>query len=324
MGKTQDVTKGVSMKSTKQEIMDALMNAQKIVESLTQQTQTPTEVAEKKCKEQCVKNAADDVAANIFSPEFTEKYKNLMAAIEVQEKRLKDLYDIDTSLMDTAIVLNANKQVREEHNAILRELDEELQAHKDRNAKVSEAYMNDIREENARKTNELQDALKQEKVKLDRSLEQYEYEIQIKKRDKDAIYDAHVADREKEINELTEKIAKLRYDVEDLDELTLIRDELPKEKQASYDEGYAAGKADAGKEYGYKAAAEKKDHEHAVEMMQKDIDAITQRLDEKTKELESTKEGLADAYVRINDLAKVVAETSGSVKVINNESQSRK
>lgn len=324
MGKTQDVTKGVSMKSTKQEIMDALMNAQKIVESLTQQTQTPTEVAQKKCKEQCVKNAADDVAANIFSPEFTEKYKNLMAAIEVQEKRLKDLYDIDTSLMDTAIVLNANKQVREEHNAILRELDEELQAHKDRNAKVSEAYMNDIREENARKTNELQDALKQEKVKLDRSLEQYEYEIQIKKRDKDAVYDEHVAARQKEIDELTAKIAKLRYDVEDLDKLMLIRDELPKEKQASYDEGYAAGKADAGKEYGYKAAAEKKDHEHAVEMMQKDIDAITQRLDEKTKELESTKEGLADAYVRINDLAKVVAETSGSVKVINNESQSRK
>ena len=102
----------VTLKSTKQEILDALHATEKKLKELQSITSMPTAAAEQAEAEEVIKAAAADVESGIFSDEMNEKYRNLARAIQLQEEKLKASYDVEAGLIDMAVVINAKKQAQ--------------------------------------------------------------------------------------------------------------------------------------------------------------------------------------------------------------------
>lgn len=299
----------VSLKSTKQEILDALHEAEKQLKEQKSIMSTPGAEAEKVKQEAVIEEAAVDVKAGIFSDEMNEKYQNLSEAIKLLEDKLKSLYDVDAELSDMVVVINAKKQAQLTLDAELEKRKAEIAAELEQAKKDASATAATLKTENERLKADLAVARKREQ-------EQYDYDLKrTRKLDADQYADETAA-LDKQLAEAKERLAALKEDADAIVELQEKVKAMPDELEAKYQEGIEAGQKAAGKEYGYKTTMTAKEHEYQIRERDSRIERLEQEVEEKTAKISSLETKLDAAYTQLRDLATKTVESNGGVKVI--------
>ena len=131
----------ITMKSTKQEIMDAYLAAKKTLDEQASMKDDPVATAKAEQEAQIIASAEVTVNEDILNPAIIEKYKKLNAAIELKTKELNNLYGIESEANSLVAIINAHKDkvseietnykqktelLQKEYNQKKAELDEEI------------------------------------------------------------------------------------------------------------------------------------------------------------------------------------------------------
>ena len=304
----------VTMKSTKQEIFDAL---QKAVAENKQMREVCTSKDMKAANESVLKAAAKDVENNIFSTEMKEKFDNLTKAIEIQEAKLKELYGIEQELLTLETVVNASKaltiQMRKEEKDFSADIENQKQKKRDEYDALQESLRESYKQSEKSLMEQHRRSEEEYKYNLSRKrkLEEDTYADEKAARDKaDAEKKAELDARENAIKEQEEEIRAMREEIAGIEEK--VKD--------SYDKGYDAGEKAAGKEYGFKKVLTEKEHEFAIKTLESKVTILENTVDEKERKIESLEDKLDAAYAHINSLATSTVEASGNIKVLGNVS----
>ena len=85
----------ITLKNTKQEILDALNAALEREKNIAKIKSNPAEEEKERKVKAAVEETKKNVDTNIFSNELINKFKDLEIAIQTEEEKLKNLYDID-------------------------------------------------------------------------------------------------------------------------------------------------------------------------------------------------------------------------------------
>lgn len=303
----------VTMKSTKQEIMDALKEAQAELARRGSVIADPTQMNRKQEEDECIQDAARDVNGNVFSDEMNEKYTNLANAIALMEKRLTEQYEVEAALLNLVTVTNAAKnlqfQLDADYASRKEAMEEELQGIKRSNAEALES----LRQEYVDKRNA-------EELKHAREKEEYEYTRDRERKLEEDEYNDKVAEANKTLESLKAEAATLDAEIEsrqqEINDMRTKIEAFPKELEEKYQEGYTEGEKAAGKEYGYKKAMADKEHEYQIREKDSQINHLENTVDAQALKIESLESKLDAAYSQIQALAAKTVESNGSIKVI--------
>ena len=120
----------ITMKSTKQEIMEAYEAAMKKIEESEACKDDPVAVAKAENDKKIIESAQMIAEDNILNPVIIERYENLKTAIEMKNKELNELYGIETKANSFVAMINAYKdkeiELKDKYNARTKELDDEF------------------------------------------------------------------------------------------------------------------------------------------------------------------------------------------------------
>lgn len=288
----------LTLKNTKQEILDALHEAEKKLKERQTVISAPAAAAEEERITTVVTAAAEDVKADIFSEEMKSKFENLQEAIRVQEERLKVCYGVEKTLIDMTVAINASKQAQMDVAAEL----EATQA-------KAKAVADELNAQNERLNADLAIARNREEA-------EYQYNLERSRKIETDKFSDKMEELAKQKTAAEAVLADLKADAKAITEMQTRMDGLDAELEAKFQEGVEAGKKEAGKEYGYKTALT--DKEHAFEIRERDgkIARLEHDLTEKAAKIESLEAKLDAAYAQLRDLATKTVESSGGLKVL--------
>lgn len=244
MEEKKALPKKLSLSNTKQEMMEAYQGALKLLEEKRETELKPEKkLEEKKAKE--VVQVADSLSSEGVGKEIgglkseigkmltqiadkmeeeVNKFKAIQKAIDLKEKEVQELYDIEKSAMTLAALIETQNQKRQQFEADMASRKEELNQESE-----------NLRSEWAKEKNDYEAEIKErdltEKKKREREKEDYEYsfkrqqmlakdkfedeksrlekEIQLKK----ALMESELKEREKVIAEKEEELNELRKKV---------------------------------------------------------------------------------------------------------------
>lgn len=294
----------VTMKSTKEEIFKALQAAEKSLKDRAAVISTPEGEADAAKAKKVIKDAAEDVAAGIFSPEMNAKFENLQAAIKQEEAYLETCYSVKAALIDMTVVINAKKQAMMDMEAGMAQL-----------AAAAEA-----------KRASLEAAYEQSKAALEQSrkreAEEYQYNLERTRKQEADAYADRMAELEKEQNAAEARLRELQESIADIQAMKLRLDGIEGEMAEAYNLGVDDGKKEAGKEYGYKAQLTQKDHDYELRERDGKISRLETENAEKSAKIAALEDKLDAAYTQLRDLATKTVESSGGLKVISTGSDS--
>lgn len=311
----------VTMKSTKQEIMDALKEAQaKLNERKTVISEdVSTKLIER--ADAAIAQAKEDVENSYFSDSMNEKFTNLQEAITAMEQKLSDMYGIEKEYQHIEMITNAAKVLH-------LQMEEESAKRK----AVADQQKVDIAAniENTRYRLEEEERARQNSVKIarEREEEEYRYEISRKRKAEQDEYDDKMAEANKRLDEVKAEAQSITEEInsrkEEIDELIRMEKEMPEKLAAEYERGLTDGEKAAGKEYGYKKSMAEKEHEYQIRERDNNISRLENMLDEKCRKVECLEEKLDAAYVQLRELATKTVESNGGIKVLNGDMNTNK
>lgn len=333
----------VTMKSTKQEIMDALLAATAKLEEKEHLTEDPLKAVKDAQKQKEYEHAEDIVTSGILNPEYTQKWEDLNKAIASKEKELSDLYGIEAKANTMAAIINAYKQkeyelkesfaekeaalkeeLDEKKTAYQKELDRILEELKDKRVQAEKKY-----EERIQELEQLVvDAKNKAEIERQRDEEVYSYNLsRQRKLEEDAYADKRAA-IEKEVAEIKAEakamMAEADRQAEYITELEIKVEEFPEKLEAAVAEAEDRGNKAAGKEYGYQKAMYMKEKEYEIKSLEDANARLSQALvDEKEKVRDLTAK-LDESYQRMQELAATTVQSNGGVKILDRESVSGK
>ncbi len=235
--------KKLSMTSTKQEMMEAYQGVLKLLEEKKETELKPEKKLEEKRAKEVVK-VADSLSSEGVVQEISglkveigkvltqigdhleeevNKFKAIQNAIELKEKELQELYEIEKSALSLAALIETQNQKRQQFEAEMtarkEELSQDIQTQRLEWAKEKEEYENQIKErdvtEKKRRDREKEeydysfkrqqmlakDKFEDEKTKLEKEsqLKKAQMESELKEREK------VIAQKEEELNDLRKK-----------------------------------------------------------------------------------------------------------------------
>lgn len=293
-----------TMKSTKEELYNAFKEAERQLKLAQSVKSDPAAEAEKAQEAAAVESATQDVQSNVFSPELTAKFENLQAAIKAQEAYLETCFGVKDALIDMTVAANARKQA-------LLDLDAEL----DQARAAAKSEQDAMRQESKRLSEELRQAREREN-------EEYEY---ARKRERQTAEDAAadaLALLDKQKAESRAALDKLVQETADLEAMRERIDHIQDELDARYAEGQEAGRKEAEREAGFKAAMAKKDHEYEIRDRDNQIARLEADLTSKAAKIDSLEAKVDAAYMQIRELAAKTVESSGGLKILSTSSDS--
>ena len=305
----------ISLKNTKQEILDALNESLKREKEIEKMKYNPEKEEKEKIIEKAIESSKSNVEQKIFSEELNNKFKDLEKAIEAEEEKLKNLYGIEKELQNITIVINAGKdcisQTEEEKNNKTEELKgmiEELETqYKEKNLVLQQEY--DAESKKRKTERERENEEYNYKLKREREIENNKWEDEKVKRE----YNLKNAEEEakallKEAAEKIEYIKGLESKVEGIPQLL----------QNEYERGKNETAKELEKDYGHKIALSEKDYESTKNRLNDKIESLTGELSKAIALNTLLQEKLDNAYVEIKELATKTVETSGNIKIIGN------
>ena len=310
----------ITLKNTKQEILDALNEALEREKAVKSIKYDPVKEVEEKKKETAITETKQNVKNNIFSAELNEKFNNLEIALKAEEEKLKALYDIEAELNNIIVVVNAGK------DAIAKIESARVTKEKEMTEKISL-----LEEEYDNKLKELQSTYAEEekRLKLERNREKEEYTYNLNREreinnnswlDEKKRREEELNNREKETNQLFEEAKSKEKYLNELEEkVKSLPDMLEKE--------YARGKKDA-------TAEIEKENKYQVELLKKDFNNTIDRQNDKILSLENEiknymemnkqlQEKLDKSYSEIKDMATRTVEANGNVKILNSNQEAK-
>lgn len=299
----------VTMKSTKQEMMDALREAERKLKEQKSIVQTPAEADAAATEKTVVEQAAEDVKSGMFSDEMNAKYENLRSAIELLDSQLKSRYEIDAGLTDMAVVISAKKSAIQSLDTELAARKSEVDAELEQAKRAAKAAMDAMRaEEERRKTEIVQDRK--------RESEQYEYDLARKRKIEQDQHDDKMAQLKKDTAAAEARLADLLSQIGDLDAMRTRLEDVERLLAEKYDAGVEDGKKQAGKEYGFEKTMAQKDHAYEIKSRDDAISRLEADVREKADKIAALENKLDAAYSQLRDLATKTVESSGGLKVI--------
>lgn len=323
--------KNITMKSTKEEIMNAYLEQKKKLDEQMATKDDPVADAIA-AKNVAVVNSADAVAGmGIFDPAIVQKYKDLCDAIKLKEKELQDLYGIEKEANTMVSLINAHKDKERElveryktltadaeadFAGVKTKIADEIESLKDGKA----AFVKSISDENAALMAEM-------KKKRDRDTEEYEYEKNRARKiendkweDEKACREKVIADREAALDTLaTELETKANY----LAEMESKVSEIPQLINEATEAGIKKGKADADKSNAFETRALTTKHEYETKALNDKIARLESDLAAKREENDILRDKLDMAYSQMKDLASETVKSSGGVKILSGETSGK-
>ena len=309
----------ITLKNTKQEILDAL-NEALLREKNSAKTKSNPILEEKERKvNEAVQETKKNVDDNVFSENLIKKFKDLELAIATEEEKLKNLYGVEQELSNLTLAVNASKDIITE-----------LEDKKKRETIKIEGEIKDLEEEFNRKSKELSKEydLKSQSLKVERERETEEYEYKIKRErelDKNAwedekkIREANLKVKEEEANKLLidakekEKyIAELETKVADIPNL-LIKE---------YEKGKKEVTTELEKEHKYQIELLKKDYQNTIDRQNDKIESLNLEIEKANALNSSLQEKMDKAYLELKELATKTVEANGGVKILGSNNQS--
>ena len=317
----------ITMKSTKQEIMEAYEEAMKKIAESESGKDDPVAAAKAENDKKIIESAQMIVEDNILNPVIIERYENLKTAIEMKNKELQELYGIETKANSLVAMINAYKdkeiELKDKYNARTKELDDEFTKKesilKDEIAsleKSKEDLINKIQNE----SNELTKSLNK---KHKREEEEYEYNLKRSRKVENDRWEDEKAAREKE---LTEREAAVKADESELadrtsyiEELEKKVEEIPELIQDAKDKAFAEGKAKADKSNAFEVRALKQQNDYNTQILDDKVDRLYSEVDSLKAEKANLQAKLDDAYAQMRELAAETVKSTGGVKILSGQ-----
>ena len=308
----------ISLKNTKQEILDALNEALLREKNAAKMKSNPIEEEKSRKIESAVTETKKNVEQNIFSTELVNKFKDLEVAIKAEEEKLQNLYGVEKELNNLTLVINTGKDYLNE-----------LEIRKQNETARIEQELKKLEEELAQKTEDLTKEFehKNETLKLERKREIEEYEYKVKRErehsnnaweDEKQVREQNLKIREEETKKLLDDAkAKSKY-FEDLEKKV---EEIPNLINKEYEKGKIEATAELEKEYKYNNELLKKDFQNIIDRQNDKIEALKEEL-EKVNILNSNlQEKMDKAYIELKELATKTVEANGGVKILGQNNQ---
>lgn len=308
----------ISLKNTKQEILDALNEALLREKNAAKMKSNPIEEEKSRKIESAVAETKKNVEQNIFSTELVNKFKDLEVAIKAEEEKLQNLYGVEKELNNLTLVINTGKDYLNE-----------LEVRKQNETARIEQELKKLEEELAQKTEDLTKEFehKSETLKLERKREIEEYEYKVKRErehsnnaweDEKQVREQNLKIKEEETKKLLDDAkAKSKY-FEDLEKKV---EEIPNLINKEYEKGKIEATAELEKEYKYNNELLKKDFQNIIDRQNDKIEALKEEL-EKVNILNSNlQEKMDKAYIELKELATKTVEANGGVKILGQNNQ---
>lgn len=317
----------ITMKSTKQEIMEAYEEAMKKIAESESGKDDPVAAAKAENDKKIIESAQMIVEDNILNPVIIERYENLKTAIEMKNKELQELYGIETKANSLVAMINAYKdkeiELKDKYNARTKELDDEF-TKKELILKEEIASLEKSKEDLINKIqNESNELTKSLNKKHKREEEEYEYNLKRSRKIENDRWEDEKAAREKE---LTEREAAVKADEAELadrtsyiEELEKKVEEIPELIQDAKDKAFAEGKAKADKSNAFEVRALKQQNDYNTQILDDKVDRLYSEVDSLKAEKANLQAKLDDAYAQMRELAAETVKSTGGVKILSGQ-----
>lgn len=317
----------ITMKSTKQEIMEAYEEAMKKIAETEAGKDDPVAAAKAENDKKIIESAQMIVEDNILNPVIIERYENLKTAIEMKNKELQELYGIETKANSLVAMINAYKdkeiELKDKYNARTKELDDEF-TKKELILKEEIASLEKSKEDLINKIqNESNELTKSLNKKHKREEEEYEYNLKRSRKVENDRWEDEKAAREKE---LTEREAAVKADEAELADRTSYIEELEKKVeeipvliQDAKDKALAEGKAKADKSNAFEVRALKQQSEYDIKLLEDRVERVAADNEQLKKEKADLQTKLDDAYAQMRELAAETVKSTGGVKILSGQ-----
>lgn len=313
-------TSKINSKTTKAELMEIIKEQEAKLREKDSLCSDPAKEAKMKEKERVLASAEDAVTSEIFSEKLVSRYNDVVAAIDIKEKELKEIYGIEKNAQTLVALINGYKgkeeELKEAHEKVVAERKEEIRllseekiAMLDSIDEETEAKKKEIEKQRQREENEYAyDLMRQRKLEND------EWQDQKKTREAEL--------RAKEVD-LAERFKTLEERESYVEELETKVNAIPGMIETAKEEGIQKGKADADKSHVFEIRSLKTSHEYEVKSLNDKIavyEANINRLENANAELQ---EKLDTAYAQMRDLAADTVKSTGGVKILSSDKDSK-
>ena len=305
----------ITLKNTKQEILDALNAALEREKNIAKIKSNPAQEEKERKVKVAVEETQKNVDANIFSNELINKFKDLEIAIQAEEEKLKNLYDIDKELLNLTLVMNAGKEA-------LAELEKEKDvATKDLEEKIKNLE-NDYKVKMETLNKEYELKTKNLKIERDREEEEYNYKIKRDRIISNNEWEDEKKNRETVLKTMEEETKKTLEEVKNkeslLKELQTKVDDIPNLLIKESDKTRKEVTNELEKEYKYSTELLKKDYQNTIDRQNDKIEALQEELAKAYTLNSSLQDKIDKAYLQIKELASKTVEANGGVKILGN------
>ncbi|MDR3289341.1 MAG: hypothetical protein LBT22_07935 [Peptococcaceae bacterium] len=315
------VKEEISLKNTKQEILDALNDVLEKEKNAIATKSNPAKEEQEKVIAKAIESSKVNVEQKIFSEELNNKFKDLEKAIQAEEEKLEALYGIEKELQRVTLVINAGKDAIAQTEFEKRNKVEELNC-------AIEDLETRYKEKNLELQQEYETTSRKLKLERERENEAYSYK-QKRERDiennnwadekatREEALSKTEAETKRLLGEATEKVDYIKG-------LETKVNEIPKTLQKEYERGAEEATRALEKEHEHKVALSEKDYESTAVRLNDKVEALTAELAKSAKLNVTLQEKLDHAYVEIKELATKTVEASSGVKIIGNSSSENK
>ncbi len=308
----------ITLKNTKQEILDALNEALLREKNAAKVKSNPIEEAKAKQVEKSVTETKKNVEQNIFSQELVNKFKDLEIAISAEEEKLQNLYGVEKELNNLTLVINTGKDFLID-----------LENHKKNESAKIEENLKALEAEYTKKTNDLvkEFELKSESLKTERKRETEEYDYKIKRERELAnnAWEDEKKSRELALKQTEEETKKLLAEAKDkakyLEDLEKKVNDIPNLINKEYERGKKEATSELEKEYKYNTELLKKDFQNTIDRQNDKIASLQEELSKASALNTSLQEKMDKAYIELKELATKTVEANGGVKILGQNNQ---
>ena len=305
----------ITLKNTKQEILDALNEALEREKNNAKIKSNPEQEEKIRKSKEAVEETKKNVESNIFSTELINKFNSLELAIKTEEEKLKNLYDIDKELLNLTLIMNTGKDTilefeknneiqKQKLNTQIKELEEEYK----------------LKIENLQKEYEVKSlALKTER---DREIEEYNYKTKRERELSNNKWEDEKKLRENNLKSMEEETKKLLNEAKEKESYLLDLEKqvanFSKELESEYEKGKKDATSILEKEHKYEVEMLKKDFQNTIDRQKDKIDSLNEEIRKANEVNISLQEKMDKAYAELKELATKTVEANGGLKIISN------
>ncbi|SCG88002.1 Uncharacterised protein [uncultured Clostridium sp.] len=317
----------ITPKTTKAELLEIIKQQEEIIKQKESLVDDPLKEQKRINDERVLKSAAENIDSGLFSEELESKYSDLIAATGLQEKRLKELYEIEAKAQTLTAIINAFKVKNEELEKSFADkraaLEKDYENKKEEVAACETKLILDYK----KKKEELEDDFKQVRDNSNkqhiRAEEEYEYDLSRKKQedadkwnDEKTAREKLMAEKETDLKARMVEFAEKEAYLKDLEEQVAAFPDKLKEAETA---GKEKGKADADKSHVFEVRAIKNEYNYQVRTLQDKLDTQDQLISNLTERNKALEDKLDASYAQMRELAADTVKSTGGVKILSSD-----